>query len=152
MPDEALAQVVPADWRLPDDERQALALNYTSGTSGKPALHRHPAAQLAAVVARLHAHRGESPGAFVESRTGMDATEAKLIAVCQAAFPADRFLASVSQGFWHLGLQPPRHRSRKLLDESGPDRSKSITPEHRGTAIDPPNRSFVVAHVPRTAG
>jgi fatty-acyl-CoA synthase len=33
---QALAESPPCDWALPDDENQAIALNYTSGTSGKP--------------------------------------------------------------------------------------------------------------------
>lgn len=47
------------------------------------ALHRHPAVQLAAVVARPHARWGESPCAFVELRAGMTATEAEIIAFCR---------------------------------------------------------------------
>ncbi len=46
-------------------------------------LHRHPAVQLAAVVARPHARWGESPCAFVELRAGMAATEADVIAFCR---------------------------------------------------------------------
>src|SRR5262249_36366199 len=34
--DELLADAPLADWRLPDDEWDALSLNYTSGTSGRP--------------------------------------------------------------------------------------------------------------------
>ncbi|MCU0902688.1 MAG: AMP-binding protein [Tabrizicola sp.] len=48
------------------------------------ALHRHPAVQMAAVVARPHARWGESPCAFVELRAGMDATETEIIAFCRA--------------------------------------------------------------------
>ncbi len=33
---ETLLDGPPCDWTLPGDERQAVALNYTSGTSGKP--------------------------------------------------------------------------------------------------------------------
>jgi fatty-acyl-CoA synthase len=47
------------------------------------ALHRHPAVQVAAVVARPHARWGESPCAFVELRAGLDATEAEIIAFCR---------------------------------------------------------------------
>lgn len=47
------------------------------------ALHRHPAVQVAAVVARPHARWGESPCAFVELRVSMDATEAEIIAFCR---------------------------------------------------------------------
>lgn len=47
------------------------------------ALHRHPAVQIAAVVARPHARWGESPCAFVELRAGMTATEAEIIAFCR---------------------------------------------------------------------
>jgi fatty-acyl-CoA synthase len=47
------------------------------------ALHRHPAVQVAAVVARPHARWGESPCAFVELRVGMTATEVEIIAFCR---------------------------------------------------------------------
>jgi len=47
------------------------------------ALHRHPAVQVAAVVARPHARWGESPCAFIELRAGMAATEAEIIAFCR---------------------------------------------------------------------
>ena len=46
-------------------------------------LHRHPAVQIAAVVARPHARWGESPCAFIELRAGMDATGADIIAFCR---------------------------------------------------------------------
>lgn len=47
------------------------------------ALHRHPAVQVAAVVARPHARWGESPCAFVELRPGVEVTEAEIIAFCR---------------------------------------------------------------------
>lgn len=47
------------------------------------ALHRHPAVQVAAVVARPHSRWGESPCAFVELRAGMAATEPEIIAFCR---------------------------------------------------------------------
>ena len=34
--EELLAGATLADWRLPEDEWDALSLNYTSGTSGRP--------------------------------------------------------------------------------------------------------------------
>jgi fatty-acyl-CoA synthase len=57
------------------------------------ALHRHPAVQVAAVVARPHARWGESPCAFVELRADMQASEAEIIAFCRdriAHFKAPR--------------------------------------------------------------
>jgi fatty-acyl-CoA synthase len=50
-PYETLAQAAPCDWILPDDEGQALALNYTSGTSGKPkgVIYHHRGAWLMAM-------------------------------------------------------------------------------------------------------
>ncbi len=56
-------------------------------------LHRHPAVQLAAVVARPHAKWGESPCAFIELRAGADTTEADVIAFCRehiASFKAPK--------------------------------------------------------------
>ncbi len=46
-------------------------------------LHRHPAVQLAAVVARPHAKWGESPCAFVELRVGSNPTEQEIIDFCR---------------------------------------------------------------------
>jgi fatty-acyl-CoA synthase len=48
--DELLADATPADWRLPDDEWDALSLNYTSGTSGRPkgVVYHHRGAYLMA--------------------------------------------------------------------------------------------------------
>ncbi|MES2146183.1 MAG: AMP-binding protein, partial [Pseudomonadota bacterium] len=46
-------------------------------------LHRHPAVQIAAVVARPHVRWGESPCSFIELRAGMHATEADIIAFCR---------------------------------------------------------------------
>jgi len=50
-PYEALAQGALCDWALPEDENQALALNYTSGTSGKPkgVVYHHRGAYLMAM-------------------------------------------------------------------------------------------------------
>jgi fatty-acyl-CoA synthase len=46
-----LANHPPRDWALPDDEWQALALNYTSGTSGRPkgVIYHHRGAYLMAM-------------------------------------------------------------------------------------------------------
>jgi fatty-acyl-CoA synthase len=48
---EALAAHPPMDWTLPEDEAQALALNYTSGTSGRPkgVIYHHRGAYLMAL-------------------------------------------------------------------------------------------------------
>ncbi len=48
---EALAAHRPMDWALPADEWQALALNYTSGTSGRPkgVIYHHRGAYLMAM-------------------------------------------------------------------------------------------------------
>lgn len=46
-------------------------------------LHRHPAVQVAAVVARPHARWGESPCAFIELREGQSATEDDIISFCR---------------------------------------------------------------------
>lgn len=48
---EALAAGEPAGWSLPGDEWQALALNYTSGTSGRPkgVIYHHRGAYLMAL-------------------------------------------------------------------------------------------------------
>ncbi len=48
--DELLADAPLADWRLPDDEWDALSLNYTSGTSGRPkgVVYHHRGAYLMA--------------------------------------------------------------------------------------------------------
>jgi fatty-acyl-CoA synthase len=54
-----------------------------SSVEVEAALHRHPAVQVAAVVARPHARWGESPCAFIELRAGMDVTEAEIIAFCR---------------------------------------------------------------------
>jgi fatty-acyl-CoA synthase len=64
-----------------------------SSVEVEAALHRHPAVQLAAVVARPHARWGESPCAFVELRAGFNVTEAEIIAFCRdqiAHFKAPR--------------------------------------------------------------
>jgi fatty-acyl-CoA synthase len=49
--DELLADAPLADWRLPDDEWDALSLNYTSGTSGRPkgVLYHHRGCYLMAL-------------------------------------------------------------------------------------------------------
>jgi fatty-acyl-CoA synthase len=49
--EELLAEATPADWRLPDDEWDAISLNYTSGTSGRPkgVLYHHRGAYLMAL-------------------------------------------------------------------------------------------------------
>ncbi|MEO1313192.1 MAG: acyl-CoA synthetase, partial [Pseudomonadota bacterium] len=47
------------------------------------ALHRHPAVQLAAVVAMPHEKWGEAPCAFVELRETHDATAEDIIAFCR---------------------------------------------------------------------
>jgi fatty-acyl-CoA synthase len=49
--DELLADATPSDWRLPDDEWDALSLNYTSGTSGRPkgVVYHHRGAYLMAL-------------------------------------------------------------------------------------------------------
>ncbi|MFO1305129.1 MAG: acyl-CoA synthetase [Burkholderiales bacterium] len=47
-------------------------------------LYRHPAVVAAAVVAQPDSKWGETPCAFVELKPGMSATEAELIAHCQA--------------------------------------------------------------------
>lgn len=46
-------------------------------------LHRHPAIALAAVVAKQDAKWGEVPCAFVELKTGAEATEAEVINFCR---------------------------------------------------------------------
>ncbi len=46
-------------------------------------LHRHPAVQLAAVVAQPDPRWGEVPCAFVELRTGFEATESEIVAYCR---------------------------------------------------------------------
>jgi fatty-acyl-CoA synthase len=48
---EALATQPPMDWALPTDEWQAIALNYTSGTSGRPkgVVYHHRGAYLMAL-------------------------------------------------------------------------------------------------------
>ena len=48
------------------------------------ALYKHPATQLAAVVARPDEKWGETPCAFVQLRPGTSATEAEMIAHCRA--------------------------------------------------------------------
>jgi fatty-acyl-CoA synthase len=47
------------------------------------ALYKHPAVQLAAVVARPDEKWGESPCAFVQLKPGSQATEAEIIAFCR---------------------------------------------------------------------
>jgi fatty-acyl-CoA synthase len=47
------------------------------------ALYRHPAVQLAAVVARPDEKWGETPCAFVQLKPGMAATEQEIIAFCR---------------------------------------------------------------------
>jgi fatty-acyl-CoA synthase len=49
--DELLADAPLAEWRLPDDEWDALSLNYTSGTSGRPkgVLYHHRGCYLMAL-------------------------------------------------------------------------------------------------------
>jgi fatty-acyl-CoA synthase len=54
-----------------------------SSVEVEAALHRHPAVQVAAVVARPHARWGESPCAFIELRSGMDASEDEIIGFCR---------------------------------------------------------------------
>lgn len=48
---ESLTTHAPMDWALPDDEGQAIALNYTSGTSGRPkgVIYHHRGAYLMAM-------------------------------------------------------------------------------------------------------
>ncbi len=52
-----------AGWRLPDDEWNAIALNYTSGTTGNPkgVVYHHRGAYLNAVSNALTWHMGEHP-------------------------------------------------------------------------------------------
>ncbi len=102
-----LAANPPMDWRLPDDEWQALALNYTSGTSGRPkgVIYHHRGAYLMAmgtvagwalparpvylsVVPMFHCNGWNHPwamaivgGTMVFAR---DATPAKLLAAMAA--------------------------------------------------------------------
>jgi fatty-acyl-CoA synthase len=47
------------------------------------ALYRHPAVQLAAVVARPDEKWGETPCAFVQLKPGTSATESEIIAFCR---------------------------------------------------------------------
>jgi fatty-acyl-CoA synthase len=49
--DELLTEAPPAEWRLPEDEWDALSLNYTSGTSGRPkgVLYHHRGCYLMAL-------------------------------------------------------------------------------------------------------
>jgi fatty-acyl-CoA synthase len=57
------------------------------------ALYKHPAVQVAAVVARPDEKWGESPCAFVELKPGKTATEAEITAWCRehlAAFKCPR--------------------------------------------------------------
>lgn len=48
---EAMTTHAPMDWTLPEDEGQAIALNYTSGTSGRPkgVIYHHRGAYLMAM-------------------------------------------------------------------------------------------------------
>ena len=50
-PYEELAQATPCEWSLPEHEGQAIALNYTSGTSGRPkgVVYHHRGAWLMAM-------------------------------------------------------------------------------------------------------
>jgi fatty-acyl-CoA synthase len=52
------------------------------------ALYKHPAVQVAAVVARPDEKWGESPCAFVELKPGKSATEAEIVAWCRAHLAA----------------------------------------------------------------
>jgi len=49
------------------------------------ALYKHPATQLAAVVARPDEKWGETPCAFVQLKPGASVTEAEMIAHCRAS-------------------------------------------------------------------
>jgi fatty-acyl-CoA synthase len=58
-------------------------------------LHRHPAVELAAVVARPDTKWGEVPCAFIQLRAGMNATEAEMRQFCReqmAGFKAPRMV------------------------------------------------------------
>ncbi|MEO8243250.1 MAG: AMP-binding protein [bacterium] len=104
---EALAAHPPMDWALPADEWQALALNYTSGTSGRPkgVIYHHRGAYLMAmgtvagwalpphptylsVVPMFHCNGWNHPWAMAIVGGHMiftrDATPAKLLAAMAA--------------------------------------------------------------------
>ena len=51
------------DWQMPGDEWDAIALNYTSGTTGNPkgAVYHHRGAALACYSAAIHAEMGRHP-------------------------------------------------------------------------------------------
>jgi fatty-acyl-CoA synthase len=112
-----LAAHPPMEWTLPADEWQALALNYTSGTSGRPkgVIYHHRGAYLMAmgtvagwalpshptylsVVPMFHCNGWNHPWAMAIVGGHMiftrDATPAKLLA------------AMVSHGVTHLGAAP----------------------------------------------
>ena len=114
---EDLAASAPAPWALPDDEWEALALNYTSGTSGRPkgVIYHHRGAYLMAmgtiagwalppnptylsVVPMFHCNGWNHPWAMaiVGGHTifTRDATPDKLLA------------AMTAHGVTHLGAAP----------------------------------------------
>ncbi len=88
-------------WVMPEDEWDAIAVNYTSGTTGRPkgvvyhhrgaqllatgnvlsaGMGKHPAVAMVGVVAKPDEQWGETPLAFVELKPGATASEAELIA------------------------------------------------------------------------
>ncbi|MFZ1481904.1 MAG: AMP-binding protein [Paracoccaceae bacterium] len=107
----------PADWALPEDEWQALALNYTSGTSGRPkgVVYHHRGAYLMAmgtvagwplpanpvylsVVPMFHCNGWNHPWA-------MAIVGAHLV-FTRDAVPARMFAAIAAHGVTHLGAAP----------------------------------------------
>lgn len=114
---QALASHAPMDWTLPSDEGQALALNYTSGTSGRPkgVIYHHRGAYLMAmgtvagwslpphptylsVVPMFHCNGWNHPWA-------MAVVGGHLIFV-QDVTPANLLAAIARHGVTHFGAAP----------------------------------------------
>jgi fatty-acyl-CoA synthase len=116
-PYETLAESAPCDWTLPQDEHQALALNYTSGTSGKPkgVVYHHRGAYLMAmgtvagwglpqhptylsVVPMFHCNGWNHPWAMAIVGGHMIFT--------RDALPEKLWAAIATRGVTHLGAAP----------------------------------------------
>ncbi|RME15162.1 MAG: acyl-CoA synthetase [Alphaproteobacteria bacterium] len=114
---ETLSAHPPLDWALPDDEWQALALNYTSGTSGRPkgVVYHHRGAYLMAmgtvagwtlpqtptylsVVPMFHCNGWNHPWALAIVGGHMVFT--------RDPAPAKLFAAMREHGVTHLGAAP----------------------------------------------
>ena len=98
-------------------------------------LHRHPAVQGAAVVARPDPFWGETPFAFVELRPGASASAAELIAHCRAGLA--RFKVPRHVVFGELPRTATGKVQKFVLRElAGKDAAAPATDAEDPTALD----------------